>query len=443
MTKVVSNDLASALNLSELKVQSSIIVAIGAAKADLSLGLGGISSWKFLVSIANELDDNAMKVMTSAIEAARKQGEEAVSFLDRATKDSKFRMKAMAAQWHHSHGEGSIEACPLCEQRLKATSPLVIELEALRLAGDPAARTFEDNLNAIIAALDSALPPIARKQDTEILAFEPMAKLQNDIRTTYVTKGSYSKILVKFSEIVEGALASSPSDVLSTSQLATEETVLSKLHERLMIAQRLLDIAAWYRANSALWEKWWNALASSTMLKSPGVADATASGPESLVDHLTRLSSALEEAEPYRKAAEAVRKAWEAGKIAAPIEKELFHRQEIAGNLSQLKQLGSLSESVAREAIDELSLRIAALLKKMFITEQFQFRRANLSRKEGLNVLGGFSDDLQIDATLVANGTKCNANCTRQAVYHHKEGNSCVCVFKAPGWKPGGCWRRR
>lgn len=98
-----------------------------------------------------------------------------------------------------------------------------------------------------------------------------------------------------------------------------------------------------------------------------------------------------------------MRTAWKSGKVAAEIGKELKRRNDIAGSLTPLKNLGLLAESVAREAIEGLSDRIAKLMKQIHLSEQLQFHDARLHRKEGVVVRGGFVPDLRIDATLVAN----------------------------------------
>jgi hypothetical protein len=58
---------------------------------------------------------------------------------------------------------------------------------------------------------------------------------------------------------------------------------------------------------------------------------------------------------------------------------------------------------VAREAIDGLSGRIAKLLSRVLITDQLQFQDAQLQKKEGIVVYGGFGNAIRIDATLIAN----------------------------------------
>jgi hypothetical protein len=98
-----------------------------------------------------------------------------------------------------------------------------------------------------------------------------------------------------------------------------------------------------------------------------------------------------------------MRTAWKAGREAAKLEKEIAKRDAIAEQLLPLKALGGLCQFVTREAIDGLSERIGALLGAILLTEQLQFRRAGLDRKEGLVVRAGFGPALRIDATLVAN----------------------------------------
>jgi hypothetical protein len=146
LTLVVSNDLAGGLNLASPPVQHQVISAIGAAQEELKAGLEGLPSWKTLQLIAHALDEEPTKRLSAAIATARGKAEEAVRLLEKSPQDSKFQLKAVAAQWHAQHKFGAVENCPLCDHDLKAVPSLVRELEALRSAGNAAARTFEDNL---------------------------------------------------------------------------------------------------------------------------------------------------------------------------------------------------------------------------------------------------------------------------------------------------------
>jgi hypothetical protein len=58
---------------------------------------------------------------------------------------------------------------------------------------------------------------------------------------------------------------------------------------------------------------------------------------------------------------------------------------------------------VAREAIEGLSGKIAKLLSLILISDQLQFQDAQLQKKEGIVVYGGFGNEIRIDATLIAN----------------------------------------
>jgi energy-coupling factor transporter ATP-binding protein EcfA2 len=410
LSEVVSNDLAPGLTLASPAVQNQVISAIGAAQEDLKAGLEGLHSWKTLQSIAQSLDDEATKRISASIANARSNGAEAIRLFKESSKDSKFQLKALAAQWHVQHKSGAVENCPLCEHDLKAIPSLAHELEGLRSAGDAAARTFDDNLNAISAELESSLPASIKKYDSEILTLEPRAKLAAEVRADFVVKDRYTKTLVKFGALVESGLSAKPEGEMAAVLVPAGTDVLKDLDKRIAVIERLIGLAAWFRAHSTEWIDWWQELAVTEALRESDFAtkeeheNTLEKKPsESLSAHLSRLSDAMAKAEPYRKAAETIGKAWKWGKGGAEIKKEQEHREAIAESLTPLKNLGSLAEAVARDAIEGLSDRISKLLKLIHLTEQLQFHDAQLHRKEGLIVRGGFGPDLRIDATLVAN----------------------------------------
>src|SRR6266481_617669 len=412
LTQVVSNDLAGNLKLESPAIQHQVITAIGSARDDLKAGLDGLPSWKSLTAIGLELNDEAAKRVSASIGAARQKSKEAVDLLEKIAKDSKFQLKAVAAQWHTKHKSGAVENCPLCEHDLKTNLSLTEELETLRSAGDAAARAFDDNLNAILAELETSVPVSLKHFGLEILAWEPRAKLAGDLRATFVIKDRYATILVKFGALVEAALAEIPAVELPPIPVPTGQEVLKVLNERIGVLEQLLNVAEWFHAHSNLWTEWWQKLATENATRDADVGltgegqDGKTIGEkasERLTTHLSRLSDALAKAEPYRKGAEAMRAAWKSGKSAAEIEKELNRREAIADSLAPLKTLGPFAESIAREAIQGLSGRIADLLKRLHRSEHLQFHDARLDRKEGLIVRGAVVPKLRIDATLVAN----------------------------------------
>ena len=350
LTHVVSSDLAAGLDLASPPVQHQVISAIGAAQEDLSAGLSGIPSWKALESIAQALDEDSVKRLSTAVATARSMAEEAMRLLEESGKDPKFRLKAVAALWHSQHRSGTVDNCPLCEHDLKAVPSLAQELEALRAVGDAAARAFDDNLNAIAAELESSVPAPLKKLGPEILNWQPRAKMTDEIRAALVTKERYTKFLTKFGALVEAALVATPEGEFAPATVPSEPDVLKNLNERLAVIERILGLAKWFGAHSGLWSDWWQALAApdATKEKDAGSDEKEEAGGEKqserLSAHLSRLSDALAKAEPYRKGAAAMRTAWKSGKIAAEIEKEFKRREAIAESLTPLKSLGPLAE---------------------------------------------------------------------------------------------------
>ncbi len=410
LAQVVSGDLAEHLQLSSALTQNQVIGAITAAELDLKGGIEALETWKEFGSISSALDESASESASAVIGSARKDLEEAVQLLRKSAADPKFQLKAMAAKWHAEHGSGAIENCPLCEHDLKSNPSLMEQLETLRSLGDAAARTFDDNIRAITGTLEDALPSGMRKFGAEVLDIEPRASLIDGIRANFVVKDRYARCLVRLAVLMELALASAPRKALP---LATAPPtadgfgeLLEDLNERIAVSERLIALAKWFRENSTEWSKWWQLVVAPEV---PQGADGTPGGSSSepqserLMAHLSRLSDALAKAEPYRKAAEALRGAWGSGVIASGLGKEIAQRDAIAESLLPLKGLNAMCEAVARDAIDGLSGRISKLLENILFSDQLQFHSTQLDRKEGLVVRGGFAADLHIDATLVAN----------------------------------------
>lgn len=411
LTQVVSEDLAAGLDLSKPDIQRQVTVSIESAKEDLKAGIEGLGTWKTLQSIAQAFNSESSVLATTTIATARAKCAEAVLLLKRADADSKFQLKALAAKWHSDHKSGAVLNCPLCEQPLNGVPSLVDDLEALRSAGDAAARTFDDNLNAILADLEEAIPVTMRRMHGEIINLEPRKRLIEDLRENFVRKDRYAKFLVRFGALVDGALGNAPPDrpaAPPTPPAQPDSNVVKKVTERIAVLEHLLALANWFQANSSGWQAWWNALAAAEITspaKSPG-EEGDAGGTlhrESLTALVSRLSDALAMAEPYRTAADAMRAAWTVGRTTAAIEKEVSRREAIAEGLAPLKALGSLCEAISREAIEGLSGRMSQVLGRIHLTEQLQFESAGLERKKGLVVRGAFVPEFRIDATLVAN----------------------------------------
>jgi AAA domain len=389
----VSGDLASDLDLADPKVQQRIVVALDGAEKDLNEGLLGLPTWKVVEQIATALPITPRVAARAAVTAAKDALDTAIEYFQKQQDDSKFRLKAAGAHWHNESETGPINNCPLCEASLKDNPALKQELEALRSAGEAATRRLEDNANATMALLADAIPDDLQHLLGDALTSRPCAGMEKDFRHKFVEAERYAKCLVKFKVLGEAALASMPSaEVVDAVPHVAPLPATTAVAHRMNQIERMCRLAEWYEAQAKQWSDWWAKLTPSE--------DTT---DESLSSHLHHLSKSLTEAEPYRIGADAMRLAWVQGRSAAAIEEEQQRRQEIADNLSPLKQLGNLAEAQARNAITELSGRILAIHSATYIGDRLKFQGASLDKKTGLVVRGELSENMRIDATLIAN----------------------------------------
>ncbi len=420
LAKIISNDLAEGLDLADAKTQKEIVVAISAARDDLSGGLEALPTWKALQLIANALNSEALDRLSASISKAQRDLAEAKNLHEKSKADSRSQLKAVAARWHAQHSAGPIQDCPLCAQPLKDLQALATELERLKTAGEAAGRDFSDNLNAIRAELEASLPEPLKKILSDVLNLKPRDALVEDIRSRFIRGPKYRDCLAKFASIIETALSHVPVENLAPVVVPSPKDLPDgsrALVELIAIAERASTLAAWFRAEKAAWLAWWRGLVTPEPKATEGEGERPGERPadekppsgesnqEGLSHHLLRLSDALDAAEPFRTAAEAMRKAWKFGKEAAKIAKEQTHRQEIADSIEPLKELVVLAQAVARQAIEDLSGKIGAVLDRLYLTDRLRFRDARQDKKEGVVVRSGFDPDLSMDATLVANAS--------------------------------------
>jgi hypothetical protein len=399
---VIASDLQSGLDLANLKIQSEVVANIATAKQDVQNGLGNLRTWELLNRIANEISTERESELLSAASAAEAELADAQNLLSASQKDTRFRLKALGAQWHDEHASGAIANCPLCKAALKDAT-LSSELEALRGRGEAATRSFADNLNAILATLDGVLPPNLKGLNDAALPSDPQQKLIEELRAAFVDKPIYASSLVKISKLVGDALTQTPNTPLAPDvQDGTDsEPEAAKLVARVALTRKLVSQAKWLRKHRKVWNGWWDNLAGKP--EETELTTEKSVAHERLTAHLQRLADALEKTGPYRNAAAALRDAFAAGKSAHEIQTEVNRRDAIADSLSPLKGLNNLCEAMSRDAINGLSTRIEALLNDVLIAEQLRYSNTSLDRKEGVIVRAGFSHDLRVDATLVAN----------------------------------------
>ena len=404
LTQVISEDLAIGLDLASPRTQADLAGAISGAQEDLSGGLGELTTWKLISEVATALSGQIIAALLGAADQADAALAEALQLDERSQKDTRLQLKALGAHWHEAHRGVELIDCPLCDKPLE-DGALRNEIESLRRAGDAATRRLADNLNAIEARLNAAVPTTLEPRLGDLAALAPRKSLIADIETRFVSRSRF-KTLATFTSLVADALRRVPSAELEPLEPSTGQLdATQRVQARIAAVRRLVLLEQWRRDQALAWEDWWaHAAVGAFTEDGEGQNRSNAGGRrETFAQHLTRLFSAIREAEPYRAAADALARAWKYGREAHRLQTIQEEREAIAGQLAPLKTLGALADAQARLAIETLSDDIGAILKRIHLTERLAFKGAKLQRKAGLEVHAAFAADFKIDATLVAN----------------------------------------
>ncbi|WKB50830.1 ATP-binding protein [Eleftheria terrae] len=405
----LASDLADGTETSSTESQRAIIVALTAVASKLDAGLQSVAFWKDLSELANALTPEVCISIRGALLAAETELAEALGSHERQKNDTRFRMKAAAAEWHVRHREGDILECPLCSQRLDLLPALQQELQSLKTAGTVAQLTLQQSVTQIRETLLTALPDSVEEFVRDHDIQEPRLVMCESFREVFGSGAKHGRLLTKLCQLVNEALESAPPDELLIAAgpvmkfAAIEHKQLVSLFRKI---EWCLDLQQWHHATAARWEAWWSALdagpATEPLQHNPSELRA-ASRAESLRQHVARLSKAMDSAKPYAQAAEYLRDAVKLGREISGIQGEHERRAKVIEAIQPLKLLTTLSQAVARQAIGDLSGRIRRILEDMHVSERFHYRTAKLQKREGLVVRGSFDGDLQVDATLIAN----------------------------------------
>ena len=403
LTQVISDDLVTGLNLTSTNVQLDVAGAITIAQEAMAAGLHELPTWKLLTSLGSALSEEVSARLLSAADQAEAALSEAVALDVRSQNDTRFQLKALGAHWHESKwGAAELSDCPLCEKPLNNLT-LKTEIDALRRIGEAATRQFADNLNALQAALMAVVPTTVAGKLAEFLVLVPRQALIADLEALLISKPRIKATLATFAGLATAALASAPDlELPLTEKSVSTPGAIDRVRNQIAAVRRLVSLDQWRNDSVGPWQEWWRRTVG-IETHSEEEPDKNAAQKETLTQHLARLSAAVGKAEPYRAAAEALRRAWPNGREAQRYEKIQDERELIAKQLAPLKLLGSLAEAQSRHAIETLSQKIGTILRRMHLSERLAFKSANLQRKAGLQVHGGFGEDFKIDATLVAN----------------------------------------
>jgi hypothetical protein len=405
LAEALVNDLGPDLNLGDLSVQRSISTAILTAASKLTEGLESLNSWQVISTIHIAASGEAGAALLQSASLAETQLAEALATNERVLADNRFQLKALSAAWHRDHGHGGIDNCPLCDQSLDSRPELKAELDSMKAAGEAATRTLADNVNRIHAALSSSIPEEIRMVTSTQKASSPRDLLLGDFDRLFGSAAPHAPSLKRFVTLVNAQAVDAPLHDLAVEEVAAavaeQQGQQRRLVDQIAWARRSVDLARWFEENKGVWLEWWTKL---SRVRPPEEASALLQA-ETLAEHLTRLTTALQAAEPYASAAAHLRLAIQHARKIIDISAEQKRRDDVAEALGDLKALKGLGESVARQAIADLSERIHRILQGLHTTERLQFHSAQLSKKDGLAVRAGFDNDIRVEATLIANSS--------------------------------------
>jgi hypothetical protein len=398
---VTREDLHPDIDLKDIRRQKETAAAVTIARNEVAAGLDAIKAWETLSSLACALPIEARVTLTSKIAEVTENLSRALDIHARQQVDNKYRLKAFAASWHASHHENEthISDCPLCTQSLNEQRELAAELTSLREASEAAHRTLDD---ACREALETLVGPVATALPIPldaVNAIQPRADVLAGLRSRFVTGPRYASILSGIAAAVETSIASTnlPEFEEVIEPIGDEPLPVKRVRTTIRQVQRAVALAEWFECNSAEFEAFWASLAGQTDESSPSAHD-------SLNARLERLAAAIADAEPYREGAAALGTAISAAIRWHEINQEQSFREKIAHTIEPLKHLRLLVEADAKKAIDDLSTRIQEILSTIYMVERLRYHGARFE-KSSVNIEGGFTEGIRIDATLVANSS--------------------------------------
>lgn len=402
-TAALKEDIAANIDTSKSDAQRDIFGALGSATDALRGGLEAIPEWTALKELSTVVTaENVLPGVHAALAAAREQIDRALRVQEKSETDSRYQLKAVAAAWHAAHVDGDVHSCPLCDQRLDQLPTLRTELDELRKEDESAQRSLRTNLLNIRETMNASMPDKLRRLCQGAIR-EPRQALLDAIRLKLGEGAKHGKILTRFASLVESSLETAPSEKVDVVDPVHPEEVVAELKDLKVYiarAEAALSVAQWHRKQETAWVAWWKGFAELP----PEVAKKEDERPpETARAHLERLNEAMAGAIPYARAVEYLREAMRLAKEALVIQAEQAQRDKVIQALAPLKQLPTLCQDVAKQAIDDLSGSIKSILEGMHTTERLRYEATTFNKREGVTLRGSFGPEVSIDSSLVAN----------------------------------------
>lgn len=403
-TKTLKSEVAADIDLSDAGGRRKVSNAVGAAKATAQKGTNDVLVFAVLRELYTAQVDGLFKNLPDAIVKAETELDTAFQWHRRQHEDARLRLKALASQWYEIPIDPQqLALCPLCTSELVTPEQqeLASELNTLKAESDAAQRRLEDVCVSVRSRLNDALPEGILKHLQTLFQCEPRSAITDGAVKLFADQSPFSDVLTGVAAAMRAAIATGAADLPAFSALSQPQIIngepecLASARAFVSGVHRILELAEWWVRHRKTFVDFWQAL-----IDRRDNGEAPAAG--SLLGQVSKIENALASSEPYDKVATELTQAEELARRWRTIRIEQERREAIAKAVTPLKVLRLLVDAETARSIATLSNRIGDILNRIHSSERLSYRDTDLKKKE-VYVRGSFTEEMKIDALLVAN----------------------------------------
>lgn len=396
--------IAPGIDLTQIENQSQIQQAAGRLhhkfRPDSIREFRAVS---FLSRLAKATENGGIAALDTALASVREKFASVKELQKNQIADSRFRLKAAAAEWHDQQHPvaKSVEECPLCARLFDNDVLLQLgdEIQRLKKEASLARQTFDSNCAELILLLERSFPENIPSKDVPLDGDVNRIFIE-DFRSFLTSDADLSAILPNARDHAISIIDSSRSTLFQSEAPGGNEkdaqdsaSVLSNLFGRAEILKRLSD--------------WWpNAQSSYSSLRDKvfGVPNKDGQFPEGTLQHaLAQLLVVATTAAPLDETHRHLSAALAAAISARDLSSERELRARIVKCIEPLKLLPDLVEKEASKTLNEVSQRTREVFRSIYQPTSLALDEAGIGKKSTLQVDGVLGESVLIDATLVAN----------------------------------------
>ena len=401
--EVLKSEISEEIDTTTASGREKVKKAVETARAYANQKTKGITVFEAWAALKDAADNEEFKKLSASINSAKATLATAISWHNKQQADTKFRLKALAAQSYimpHEHNENT--DCPLCLSALSTEEQkkLAAELAELKNQAESAERKIDDVCRSIEAELTALLPSAIKQHRDTLVAMDPKESFSEAVLQRFSEDSPFSDVLTGVAgcakRIVAAQKALLPEFTYAQFQNNTQEPEsVQKLRRTMHDLERLDTLVTWWGNNRGDFVNAWSAVLGKKQ-------DDGTFGAESIEGQLAILEQALAKAEPLDALSKHLTAAADAAAKWAVINKEQELREKIAKALEPLKELRNLVGAETASSIARLSTRIKDILDRIHLREKLKYKDTSLEKKL-VNVLGSFEEGMAINTALVAN----------------------------------------